>query len=66
MGALLSQISAQYEDRMTVCSRLEMIMKEAVKGCITMTSQLSLKLARPKCITVIQDGWDTVFKPVIF
>lgn len=41
-------------------------MKEAVKGCITMTSQLSLKVARRKCITVIQDGWDTVFKPVIF
>jgi len=41
-------------------------MKEAVKGCITMTSQLSLKVARPKFITDIQDGWDTGFKPVIF
>jgi hypothetical protein len=51
---------------MTVCSRPEIIMKEAVKGCITMTSQLSLKIPRPKCITVIQDGWDTGFKPVIF
>jgi hypothetical protein len=40
-------------------------MKEAVKGCITMTSQLSLKVARPKCVTLIQDGWDTGFKPVI-
>jgi len=41
-------------------------MKEAVKGCITMTSQLSLKVARPKCVTVIQDGWDTGLKSVIF
>ena len=35
---------------MTVCSRPEMIMKEAVKGCITMTSQLSLKVARPNVL----------------
>jgi hypothetical protein len=36
-----------------------MKMKEAIKGCITRTSQLSLKVARPKCITVIQEGWGT-------
>jgi hypothetical protein len=51
---------------MTVCGRPEMMMKEAIMGCITMTSQLSLKGARPTCISVIQDDWDTGFKPATF